>query len=308
MAVTPTQLRVRGTLGIVFALAAALLVACRDTTGVGRTPTKLVFVRDPYDTLFVADPGSGAVEQRIPLGMRVSRFGFSPSGDRLAVVSATALWVMNPDGSSPRKVVSGVGNFAWSPDESRLAYVESTPHEVHLIRADGTGDTVLPGTAAGGFEGLAWSPDGTRIAFDGIRQLNPGETRTVYVVNVDGSGLHDIDLTLPGPAARASGEPTWSPDGRQLSIGRAFHNPDGTWERKLWVVTLSNGDARRLTSGAGDDVRPAWSPNGKQIAFLRFFGYEADVFVVRPDGSGLQQITNSAEREEAPQYWPWPLQ
>ncbi|HEX6048699.1 MAG TPA: hypothetical protein VFZ21_05515 [Gemmatimonadaceae bacterium] len=308
MTVSRKRVRVRRVRGFVVALAATLFVACRDSTGVGRTSARLVFVREPYDTLFVADPGSGAVEQRIPLGMPASRFGFSPPGNRLAVVSAGALWVMNADGSSANRLVSSVGNFAWSPDGSRLAYVQGTSHEVHIIGSDGTGDTVLPGTVAGGFQGIAWSPDGTRIAFDGIRQLNPGETRTVYVINVDGSGLRDVDLSLSGPAMRASGEPTWSPDGRQVTIERVFLDPGGTRETKLWVVTLSSGSARRITSGAGDDVRPSWSPNGKQIAFLRYSGDAPDVFVVRPDGSGLRQITMTPEREEAPQFWRSPPQ
>jgi TolB protein len=299
---------VRPSLVIAIALAVPFLLSCRDATGVGRTTTKLVFVREPYDTLFVADPGSGSVEQRIPLSMPASRFAFSASGDRLAIVSGLALWVMNADGTSASKLVSGVGNFAWSPNGDWLAYVLRSPSEVHIIGSDGSGDKVLPGTLSGGFQGLAWSPDGTRIAFDGIRQLNPGETRTVYVVNADGSGLRDVDLSLPGPALRASGEPTWSPNGRQLSIERVFRNPDGTWETKLWIVSLADGSARRITSGVGDDVRPAWSPNGKQIAFLRYSGYEPDVFVVRPDGSGLRQITVTPEREEAPQFWRSPLQ
>jgi Tol biopolymer transport system component len=302
--VPPTLFRVRRALGIVIvALGASLCMACRDTTGVENTPARLVFLREPFDTLFVSDSRNGTIEQRIALNMRASRFGFSSLGDRLAVVSGGALWLMNPDGSAATRLVSSVGNFAWSPDGSRIAYVQSTPHEVHVIGADGRGDTVVPGTAAGGFQGLAWSPDGTRIAFEGIRQLSPGETRTVYVVNVDGSGLRDIDLTLPGPARRASGEPTWSPDGRKLSISRSFLNPDGTRDTQLWVVTLANGDARRITSGAGDAVRPAWSPAGGQIAFLRFLGATPDVFVVRPDGGGLRQITSTPEREEAPQYW-----
>lgn len=289
---------------LVIALVAALSVACRDATGVERSPVNLVFVRAPYDTLFVADPGSGSIEQRIALSKPASRFGFSPLGDRLAVVSAGALWLMNPDGSSAVQLASSVGNFAWAPDGKRIAYIQDASHEIHLIGVDGLNDTVLPRATPGGFDGIAWSPDGTHIAFEGP---GPSTPRTVYIVNLDGSGLRDIELTLPGPSLRASGEPTWSPDGRQLAIARDLIMPDGTHETNLWIVTLATNDARRITTGIAADGRPAWSPDGRQIAFLRFAGNDVDVFVVGPDGSGLRQITQTPDREEAPHYWHWPL-
>jgi TolB protein len=280
------------------------LGACGDPTGTARSPVRLAFVRAPfYDTLFVANPENGVVEQRIALPVRAVRVRLSPSGDRLAMVSGGVLWVMSSDVSGARQIVSNVLNIAWSPDGKRLAYVRGSPQELHLIDVDGSNDTVIPGAVPGGFEGLAWSPDGGRIAFEGIRQMEIGATRTVYIVNLDGTGLRDIDLPLSGPDARASGEPTWSPDGQQLAFHRYFRYGDGAVEMKLWVVTLAAGTARRITSGDGDDVRATWSPYGDQITFLRYNGSTADVFVVRPDGTGLRQITNTPDREEQPQYW-----
>ncbi|MBD0319503.1 MAG: PD40 domain-containing protein [Gemmatimonadetes bacterium] len=278
-------------------LVALLLAACRDTTGADRGPARLVFVRAPsYDTLFVASK-SGAVTQRIPLALPSTVVRVSPRGDRLALVHKSQLWVTSLDGSSARQVAASASNVTWSPDGARLAYIVGVrPQQLRIVNADGGGEVVVPGAVPGGFGGLAWSPDGGRIAFEGMR----GGSRTVYVINTDGSGLRDIEQNLPGPALemRSIGEPTWSPDGKRL----AFHRFESWVEINLWVVTLATGNARQITAG-GSDVRAAWSPTGELIAFLRYEGDHADAFVVRPDGSGLVRITDTPRVDEASPNW-----
>lgn len=210
------------------------------------------FVREPsYDTIFVADPESGKIEQKTALPMPVPRFRFSPAGDRLAIASGGALWVMNPDGSDAKQLVSDVYNIAWSPDGAWIAYVRGPrPKELHIVGADGSGDVIVPGATPDGWDGLAWSPDGRLIALN----------RLMY-----------------------------------------FHTADQ--EQNLRLTNVAKGDGWRITTGGTGDVRASWSPNGGQIAFLRFNGNSNDVYVVKYDGTGLRQITNTPEREEEPQFW-----
>ena len=56
---------------------------------------------------------------------------------------------------------------------------------------------------------------------------------------------------------------------------------------------------KRLTSGR-EDASPAWSPTGKTLYFSRFisgedkygdYGFAVAIFRMRPDGSGLRQLT-----------------
>jgi Tol biopolymer transport system component len=284
-----------------------LLGACQDSVGSAGPRAWVAFIREPSrDTIFVADPASGEIEQRIALPIQAYRFRFSPAGDRLAIASGGALWVMNPDGSDARQVASDVTNIAWSPDGARIAYVRAPlPLELHIVNVDGGGDVAVPGATPGGFVGLAWSPDGGRIAFEGMRSTGGlSTTTTVYVINIDGTGLRDIDASLPGPDSRAAHEPTWSPDGRLIAFDRhlLYNASDRKWN--LWVTDLAKGDAWSITTGGTGDVRPSWSPNGDQITFLRFNGYSNnDVYVVRYDGTGLRQITDTPETEEEPQFW-----
>jgi Tol biopolymer transport system component len=122
-------------------------------------------------------------------------------------------------------------------------------------------------------------------------------------MNIDGTGLRDIDAPLPGPDSRAAHEPTWSPDGRLLAFDRhLFYDPIHVgWN--LWVTDLAKGDAWSITTGGTGDVRASWSPNGDLITFLRFDGYSNDVYVVRYDGTGLHRITDTPEHEDEPQFW-----
>lgn len=72
-------------------------------------------------------------------------------------------------------------------------------------------------------------------------------------------------------------------------------NPDGTNDRKLWT-----------DPGLSEDLgiyELAWRPDGKEIAFSSSHEataslYHADIYVIRPDGSGLKRLTNPPSHTE----------
>ncbi len=122
----------------------------------------------------------------------------------------------------------------------------------------------------------AWSPDGRRLAFARTSggQLRPQGYRypheDIFVINADGSGLHQ--LTHTGDAS----DPVWSPDGRQIAFSRARPYISVARKREgisagIWTVRSDGSDARQLTPTVeGQDDQPgSFSPNGRWLAFTR---------------------------------------
>ncbi len=52
------------------------------------------------------------------------------------------------------------------------------------------------------------------------------------------------------------------------------------------------------------DIRPAVSPDGRRIAFTSTRDGNYDVYVMNIDGSNVQRITHSEEREDYPAWHP----
>ena len=138
---------------------------------------------------------------------------FSPDGERMVFVrfiddGPVGVFVTGLDGSGLQRVsppdVSVDSAGAWSPDGSQILFETSVSEdirsEIWVVNADGDSPHELPITPACGGPSSdpsssgcfdpAWSPDGTKIVFG--RSSADGETRNIYIVNADGSGLVQV--------------------------------------------------------------------------------------------------------------------
>ena len=127
----------------------------------------------------------------------------------------------------------------------------------------------------------AWSPDGDRLAVvlgnKGCRSARPCR-QTLVLWNP----ANDTRETLIGRGSVAA--PAWSPDGASITF---------TWDRghgpAIWVLRVSDGALKQVTSGSPADAEPTWSPDGRSIAFMR----RCDIFVQRVGGRRATNLTRS---------------
>jgi TolB protein len=145
---------------------------------------------------------------------------------------------------------------------------------------------VLVGDGCGCLASPAWSPDGSKIAYlDGYFSTYTGTYNgieaAVAVMNPDGSGRHDLKRTK----AYYDGL-SWSPDSKRI----AYVDNSG----KIAIVNVDGSGSVTLVPG----YDPAWSPTGSKIAYATVDQKNPAIYVMNPDGSGVQKLTSLAGHED----------
>lgn len=217
---------------------------------------------------------------------------WSPDGRRVVFDSQgdgwTDLGVVNMDGSGERQLAEGsyttgdpakvAGGDAWSPDGQKIVYIDRRGH-LAVMRPDGTERRRLSGAVFASGD-PSWSPDGRKILFSA-----KGE---IAVVNADGTGRRLVGRGL---------QPVWSPNGRRI----AFVSGGVFLDEGVYVVN-SDGSGLRRVARAGHS--PSWSPDGRWLAHARNRKGQADIYVVKSDGSDERQITDTDLEETSPAWSP----
>ena len=189
----------------------------------------------------------------------------------------------------------------WSPDGKEIAFqcqVQPSPSDpgysrICVMNADGSDVRQLPQQPATGLSDSlpSWSPDGRQIAFG--RGVHDQEA--VFVMNADGSNARHVT-----PWSLRAGQPDWSPDGKRLVFYSNRNGPSNV-SANLYTIGADGTGLRQLTHARGGRVQylsASFSPDGGWIAFSRVPGMggagNADVYVMRADGTGVRNVTRSA--------------
>jgi Tol biopolymer transport system component len=169
-----------------------------------------------------------------------------------------------------------------------IAYVQEVNGRPQLftIRPDGTGAKRITGAVVAGTN-PDWAPDGRMI----VAEIESASGAGVTLIRPDGSNARN--LTPKGYQGQAS----FSPDGKWI----VFERDPAPGDNGVWLMRTDGSRLRRVTRNpfagrggeCGCDTDPNLSPNGRLITFVRV--KEADrlhaLFAVRPDGTGLKQLT-----------------
>jgi serine/threonine protein kinase len=194
------------------------------------------------------------------------------------------------------QITQNVGNVvspSYSPDGRQIVFanrVGDNPTAVWMVNADGLNPRLIY-TGKGDIVAAAWSPLGDRIAY----AMTVGVPLEYEIFTMDTNGKNHARLTqnLQG----VGGSLDWSPDGSHLLIHAGAYD-----DKDIFILDARTGDTVQITDG-GNNAGAAYSPDGKYIVFnsLRNEG-QADLYVMRADGTNQTQLTNDPEPDWGAQW------
>jgi dipeptidyl aminopeptidase/acylaminoacyl peptidase len=98
----------------------------------------------------------------------------------------------------------------------------------------------------------------------------------------------------------SANSPSFSPDGKWVSF---ISNMSGA--PQVWVVPTEGGYPRMVTSGDDPVVEAEWSPagDGIAIAIAPGGGLNTQVYIIKPDGTGMRLLTKGGEDNNGLDAW-----
>ncbi len=228
---------------------------------------------------------------------------YSPKGGSIVYASnqnggVFDLFLFVFEGSRLIRLTNFIGNVispSFSPDGARILFANrAADGPTSLWTVDNTGansDLLYAGPNT--IVAADWSPDGSSIAF--AMAVNQPNEYEVFIMNADGTNAQQLTNGLPG----IGGSLDWSPDGKYLLI---YAGPQG--DKNIFRIDVQAKTAAQLTNG-GNNAASSYSPDGQWIAFNSLRNNDqADIFIMRADGSSMRQVTDNPEPDWQPQWEP----
>ncbi|HEY3335451.1 MAG TPA: hypothetical protein VGK16_09485 [Candidatus Limnocylindrales bacterium] len=264
------------------AAASSALMSSLEPASPTATPRPAVFPGESW-IAFQSDTGGGTY------GVRLVR----PDGTGLFFPTNTAEGTeqLHPD---------------WSPDGTKLVFstLGAAARDLWVTDADGgNADHIVACDVCSLADEPAWSPDGTQIAYHAHR-LEDDWVSTLEIYDV---GTRTSRVVWTAPSDHAVYAMRWSPDGTRL-VAEYVHRRNGTKDLDdfdsgalvIFDLTAAKPRPTVITDDSYWPANPDWSPDGSRIVFFRpvdpeRFDAEADLWTIKPDGSGLTRLTHYAD-------------
>jgi len=207
----------------------------------------------------------------------------------------------SPDG---KQIVVGAGNFSAFLDSDAGGKKPIDPlnggAQLGIVNADGSGfHLITSGNSNNGF--ASYAPDGKHLVY---RTTGP-EGDGLRIMNLDDHSIKVLTNVWDN-------FPVWSPRGDLI----AFIRRTGT-DFQVFTIHPDGKGLKQLTSNHGNDAHLAWSPDGERLLFCSSrMGFKdevvlvgapqpyGEVFVMRYDGTQVEQLTDNQWEEGGPAWQP----
>ncbi len=154
----------------------------------------------------------------------------------------------------------------YSPDGKSLVFIQLDSNEqasLFVVKVKGgvPKQITTPPEMVLGLFSASWSPSGNKVLF-GARS-DPDHRGAIWVVNSDGTGLHQVGIPSCGGAfsnrtSVSCFDPGWSPDGTKIVFGR-FDPTNG--RRDIYTANADGSGLSQVTHSGLGDSWPDWGPH-----------------------------------------------
>lgn len=232
-------------------------------------------------------PVSGGTPQALPGAGNNERPRWMPDSRRMVFVSTRAgssqIWVMNPDGSAPKQLTdmsTEASGVLVSPDAKYIVFASSVYPECSL---SGTFDNAcnkqnLDTESKSKVHARVY----TSLLYRHWTEWQPRRRQHVFSMPIDGGPIRDL---TPGnrdaPPFSVGGSEGYAIAPESNEVAYVMNtDPDlsTSTNSDLFVVPITGGEAKRITSNPAADTGPVYSPDGNFLAYLSQSrpGYESD--------------------------------
>ena len=202
----------------------------------------------------------------------------------------TTWWRVSAEGGEPYRYIGddGGGNFQFSPDGSRLAFIRSVDDESQLFLLPTTGGEAVQLTEhETSISSYAWSEDGSQIIFvapeptadeeekareagydaifvdEGPNGQQSGNWNNLWLIEVE-SGverrLTDNDHRIGSFSVAPSGD-------RILFTSRTENRRNQQNRSEIQLLEVATGTMLQLTDNSAPEGRLSWAPDGSSFAY-----------------------------------------
>ena len=227
---------------------------------------------------------TGGAPIQVTQGGRDNSPAWSPDGKTLAFLSARdgnpQVYLLPMDGGEARKLTqlsTGADLFHWSPDGKTIAFTSS-------VYPDCKDDACNEKRDADKDKSKVKARIYDHLLYRHWDHWSDGKRSHLFVVPSDASGpARDLtagaDFDVPPEARSGPGDFNFSPDSKELAFTAVTDKVEAiSTNADLFLVPVTGGEPKRITTQQGFDGNPVYSPDGHYIAYHAQLtpGYEAD--------------------------------